>query len=107
VLGWRFGLGLQLGPMRTPTHVLGWEIAGRTADGMLLGVRSPLLDARLIVKAHAGTVLHLTLIRYRRTLTSVVWAAAAPIHERVIPYLLAAAARRHQSHALVHSGPTE
>jgi len=99
-LGWRFGLGLRLGPMRAPTHVLGWEIAGRTPTRVLLGVSSALLDARLIIPARGETVVHLTLIRYRRKLTRVLWAAVVQIHERVIPYLLSTAARRCHSQAV-------
>jgi hypothetical protein len=93
--------------MGAPTHVLGWEIAGRTPTGVTLGVSSPLLDARLIIRARGATVLHLTLIRYRRKLTRVLWAAAAQIHERVIPYLLSTAARRCHGQAVARSSPEE
>jgi hypothetical protein len=94
VLGWRFGLLLRLGPLQAPTHVLGWRIAQRTRTDVLLSVSSPLLDARLVIQVRGGITRHLTLIRFRRKLSRVLWALAAPIHERVIPYLLSGAAER-------------
>jgi hypothetical protein len=106
VLGWRFGLGLRLGPIGRPSHVLGWEIARQSTGDALLRVSSPLLDARLVVKTRTDTVVHLTLVRYRSRVTRAWWAIAAPVHECVIPYLLRSAARRGESQALASSLPT-
>jgi hypothetical protein len=80
--------------MGRSTHVLGWKIAGRTDTDVLLSVSSPLLEARLVIQVRDATARHLTLIRFRRNLARVLWAVAAPIHERVIPYLLSGAAHR-------------
>jgi hypothetical protein len=92
VLGWRFGLRLRLGPTRDAAHVLGWRIVGRASSDVVLAVGSPLLEARLVIQVRDKMACHLTFIRFERRLTRVLWAVAAPIHERVIPYLLSDAA---------------
>ena len=57
---------------------------------------SPLLTARLVVQVEGARVVHTTLVRTDRRLGGVVWAAATPIHQLTIPFLLdhAAAERR-------------
>src|SRR2546423_15536390 len=40
VVGWICGLGLRLGPRSSPDHVLGWAIASRSPDRIVLRVHS-------------------------------------------------------------------
>jgi hypothetical protein len=94
VAGWKVGLGLRLGPRRSPSHVLGWSILSTTPTAVILGVRSFVLTAHLVVRVQDSQVVHATFVRYERSLARVLWTAAAPIHRRVIPYLLNHAAAR-------------
>jgi hypothetical protein len=94
--GWIAGLGLRLAPRSSPSHVLGWTVVSTTPSAIVLGVDSFVLTAQLVVRVHDGLVVHATLVRYDRRVARVVWAVAAPIHRRVIPYLL--------GHAATHVG---
>jgi hypothetical protein len=92
VFGWVAALRLKLGSRRLPTKVLGWTIVSATPDAVLLGVESPLLRAQLVVRVEDVTVVHATFVTFRNRLGRSLWAVAAPIHRRVIPYLLTRAA---------------
>lgn len=96
VAGWRLALRLRLVPRGSPSSVLGWRILSRTPSAVVLATDSPLLAARLVVQVDGALVVHTTLVRVRNRLGGVVWAAAIPIHQVTIPFLLnhAAAARR-------------
>jgi hypothetical protein len=96
VAGWRLALRLRLVPRATPSSVLGWRILSSTPPAIVLATGSPLLTARLVVQVEGARVVHTTLVRTDRRLGGVVWAAATPIHQLTIPFLLdhAAAERR-------------
>lgn len=66
VLGWRFGLGLRLGPQRSPSHVLGWKIVRSTPHAIILEVQSLLLTAHNVVQVQDAGVLLTTFVRYER-----------------------------------------
>jgi hypothetical protein len=76
--------------------VLGWRILSSTRPAIVLATDSPLLTARLVVQVEGALVVHTTLVRAAGRLGHVVWAAATPIHQLAIPFLLnhAAAERR-------------
>ena len=92
VAGWIIGLRLRLGPRPSPSHVLGWRILSNAPTVIVLGVESFMLSARLVVQVRESEVIHATLVRYERRAARIAWAAAAPIHRRVIPFLLRRAA---------------
>jgi hypothetical protein len=92
VTGWIGGLGLRLGPRPSPSHVLGWMIVSTTPTTIVLGVESFVLSARLVVQVRDSQILHATLVRYTRRPARILWTAAAPIHRRLVPYLLGRAA---------------
>jgi hypothetical protein len=92
VAGWIGGLGLRLGPRPSPSHVLGWKVLSTTPTVAVLGVESFMLSAHLVVRVHESHVLHATFVRYDRPPARIVWAVAAPVHRRVIPFLLRHAA---------------
>jgi hypothetical protein len=94
LIGWRYVLGLRLGPRRAPAHVLGWAIVRKATDSIVLEARSPLLTARKIVRIESSRVVMTTFVRYERRAGGVVWAAVAPVHHRTEPWLLAHAASR-------------
>jgi hypothetical protein len=92
VTGWIVGLGLRLGPRSSPSHVLGWKILWSTPTTIVLGVESFALSAHLVVQVEDSRVVHATFVRYERPPARVLWTFAAPIHRRVVPYLLGRAA---------------
>jgi hypothetical protein len=86
--GWKFVLGLGLGPRSSPSHVAGWRIESSGRDSITLEAHSRLLHARNTVFVHDAAVMVVTDVHFDRRLGRVLWAAAAPIHHRTIPYLL-------------------
>jgi hypothetical protein len=88
VAGWRLALRLRLMPRTSPSSVLGWRILSSTTQAVVLATDSPLLTARLVVQVEGALVIHTTLVRIDHRLGRVVWAAATPIHQLVIPFLL-------------------
>jgi hypothetical protein len=92
IIGWRYGLGLRLGPPSSGTHILGWEIVSRTPEAITLAVRSPLLSARKIVRVDDTRVVMATFVRHERALGRILWAVVVPVHHRIEPYLLTHAA---------------
>jgi|SRR4051812_39559440 hypothetical protein len=91
-VAWRVGLGLRLGPSGSPDHILGWTIAARSEHAVRVTARSPLLTAVLVLRLAGGDAVMTTNVRYRRRLAAPVWAAARPIHRRIVPWLLDRAA---------------
>jgi hypothetical protein len=94
VAGWIAGLGLRLGPRSSDEHVLGWKILSAKPEAIVLGVESFMLTAHLVVHVKDTRVVHATFVRFERWPSRIVWAVSAPIHRRVIPYLLGRAAVR-------------
>jgi hypothetical protein len=94
LVGWRVGLGLRLESTTSPSYVLGWKVLSATPRAAVLGVDSFVLTARLVVNVDHSKVIHATFVRYDRPLARLLWAFAAPIHRRVIPYLLNRAAAK-------------
>jgi hypothetical protein len=93
VAGWIGGLGLRLGPRPSPGHVLGWTIVTTAPDLIVLSVRSVLLGtAYLVLEVEAPRVVLSSFVRYEKRPARVLWSSVAPIHQRVVPYLLGHAA---------------
>ena len=86
--GWRFGLGLRLGPRPSTRHVLGWRIAASTPEFVILEVRSPLLTAHNLVEVQPGRVVLTTFVRYEHPAARPLWSAAALVHRLSVPRLL-------------------
>lgn len=94
VAGWILVLRLRLGPRRSPDHVLGWKVLSTTPDVAVIGVQGATLSAHHVMRIDGTTVVHVTFVRYDRPAGRILWAASAPIHVRVIPFLMNHAARR-------------
>lgn len=92
LLGWRWVLGLRLGPRASSDHVLGWRIASREPDAVRLELRSPFMTAQLILRVTSSTAVLTTNVSYTRRLAHPLWAAVSLIHRQMIPYLLGHAA---------------
>jgi Protein of unknown function (DUF2867) len=92
--GWKAILGLRLAPKPTRLQVLGWNVVSANETTTVLAAESTMLICRLVIEARDGRILHATFVRFKRKPGRLLWAAAAPIHTRVIPYLLGSAAIR-------------
>jgi hypothetical protein len=90
--GWRYGLGLRLGPPSDPVYVLGWEIETRSPDAIALTSCSRLISAHKLVRIDGARVVMTTFVRYERAPARVLWSAVMPVHHRTEPYLLGHAA---------------
>jgi hypothetical protein len=86
--GWIGALRLRLGPRPSPDHVLGWKILSVTRAEIVIGVKGATLSAHQVVQVNDGEVIHATIVSYDRPAARVLWAVAAPIHVRTIPYLM-------------------
>lgn len=93
LFGWRHVLRLRLGPTRSPDRVLGWSVAEDQPGAFAITAGSSLVDAMNMTLVDAGSVTWITLIRHRNALGRFLWAAAAPVHQLSIPYLLKRAAK--------------
>jgi hypothetical protein len=90
--GWT-RLGLRLQPFGAPGTVLGWEISRAEPDRILLGASSRIgMPGELFFERRADDVLFATLVHLGNPAARAVWAAARPIHLRVVEGLLTRAA---------------
>ncbi|GAA4833235.1 hypothetical protein GCM10025787_10780 [Saccharopolyspora rosea] len=94
--GWRFGLGFPLAPFPAPGHVLGWPISASTPQAVTGDQRSRLLTVQLVLHTSDHAVVFATFVRYEHPAASVLWAAAGPLHRRIVPALPRDAARGHR-----------
>lgn len=93
-LGWRWGLGLRLGPFPAAGHVLGWPVLDSGPDRIVLAVRSAVLGpCRLVFDVDAGRLLLTTAIRYEHRVSRPVWTVVAPVHRTITRLLVTHAAR--------------
>jgi hypothetical protein len=92
LLGWRWVLGLRLGPRSSSDHVLGWRIAETAPEAVRLELRSALMTAQLILRVASSKAVLTTHVYYTRRLAHPLWAAVSLIHQQMIPYLLGRAA---------------
>jgi hypothetical protein len=88
VAGWVAVLRLRLELRASSDHILGWRIADRGASAIVIGAEGSLLAARQVIQVDDDKLTHTTVVHYNRSAARVLWAVAAPIHVRVIPYLL-------------------
>lgn len=92
LLGWRWVLGLRLGPRSSSDHVLGWRIAETAPEAVRLELRSALMTTQLILRVASSKAVLTTHVYYTRRLAHPLWAAVSLIHQQMIPYLLGRAA---------------
>jgi hypothetical protein len=86
--GWSGALRLRLGPKTSPQHIIGWKIMSVSQTKVVITVDGPVLSACQVVQISNGTVVHVTIVHFDRPAAKPIWAVAAPIHIRTIPYLL-------------------
>lgn len=83
--GWRFGLGLRLGPADS-SHVLGWRIDASRDEIVVVSARSPILYAQNRLSIGDGVIRWQTDVRYEHLIGRLVWMPAALLHQRIVPW---------------------
>jgi Protein of unknown function (DUF2867) len=94
VAGWRFVLGLPLGPRHSPDHLLGWRIVESRPDETVCQLRSKSLDARNVFRKLDGTLVWSTLVTYERRVGRAIWLPASVLHRPLVRSALRRAAKR-------------
>jgi len=84
VAGWRFVLGLRLGPRRSPDHILGWEIVDRRPEETVCHQRSWFLDAYNTFRLDADRLVWSTLVVYERPVARLVWPPVSLLHRPMV-----------------------
>ncbi len=92
--GWRFGLGLRLGPAGS-AHVLGWHIDEKTDSTVVVSARSRILSATNTLTAESNSISWQTDVRYLNCLGRMVWLPAAWVHQRIVPWSVRRTIRSH------------
>jgi hypothetical protein len=86
--------------LRSSTTVLGWDVEQDSADVAVIAVRAWVgLTSRIVTLVDDETVTLCSLVEFSGPLTPIArvkWAATIPLHERILPHLLAAASSRFQ-----------
>jgi hypothetical protein len=96
VFGWTTVLGLRLEPRPSPDRVLGWSFVTTGSDTIILEEPFRYGTAHNVVRVEGSQVLVATFVRYEKRGGRLVWSIAAPLHHRIIPYLLGRAASEWQ-----------
>ena len=91
--GWRFVLGLRLGPRPSVDHILGWTIVERGADETVCQLRSWLLNAYNAFRIDDGRLVWSTFVVYERPAAKFIWLPVSFLHRRLVRIALGRAAR--------------
>ena len=94
VIGWRFVLGLRLGPLNAPDRILGWSILRTSDDETLCSASSRLLEAYNAFRATDSGVVWTTTVFYRRSWARIIWRPVSLMHRPLARLALRGAARR-------------
>jgi hypothetical protein len=88
LVGWT-ALGLRPRFARSADRVLGWPIARRDPDVLILAAASPLgLRAELLFRRAPGGLLFATLLEQRNAASRALWRAITAPHQQIIRSLL-------------------
>lgn len=90
--GWRVVLGLRLGPLQSPDHILGWRIADRRPDETVCQLRSKFLDAYNTFSLTDGRLVWSTFVSYERPIGRVIWPPVSLLHRVLVRFALRRAA---------------
>ncbi len=90
LLAWRHILRFRLGPLSSPDHVLGARVVLSRPDVVQLEVSGPIMRGVIVSRKTGPTcVVVTTYVFYERPeLARIAWTIAAPLHRRVVRYLL-------------------
>jgi hypothetical protein len=100
IAGWT-AITCRLRPRRSATRVLGWQIETASTHTAVIAVHAWVgLTSHLVVSVDADRVTLASFVRYTgpaRSVARALWAGTVPLHERILPHLLTAAARRYEN----------
>ena len=92
--GWRFVLGLRLGPRPSPDHILGWQIASRGHDDTVCQLRSGFLTAYNVFRTTDGRFVWSTFVTYDRPVARLIWLPVSLLHRLIVRVAIRLAASR-------------
>ncbi|MEU5847499.1 hypothetical protein [Saccharopolyspora shandongensis] len=96
-IGWSM-FGAQLGPTKSPEHVLGWQISEKYQDWIRLEVHWKIgLRANLVLRARSSSIVLATFVEHRRRAARILWSALIPVHHLALRYLLSRAVTQARS----------
>ncbi|HEX5265366.1 MAG TPA: DUF2867 domain-containing protein [Acidimicrobiales bacterium] len=84
VLGWRFVLGLRLGPRGSMDHILGWRIVASRPDATACELRSRFLQAYNTFVKDSGRLVWSTLVFYERLSARLIWPPVSLLHRPLV-----------------------
>ncbi len=84
--GWRFGLGLRLGPSDDVSYVVGWHIDSSTDRTVVVSASSRILSATNTLTAEDDMIRWETDVRFVHIVGRLVWPLAALLHQRIVPW---------------------
>lgn len=90
--GWRFVLGLHLGPRPSPDHILGWQVIERDSDRTVCQLRSGFLSAVNLFRIADDRFIWSTFVTYDRPLARIIWPPVSVIHRVLVRSALRRAA---------------
>lgn len=93
IAGWRFVLGLRLGPRPSRDHILGWRIAERHRDATVCQLGSAFLNATNTFRRADGRLVWTTVVAYDRPIARVIWPPVSLLHRPLVRIALQRAAR--------------
>jgi hypothetical protein len=97
VAGWRFVLGLRLGPRHSPDHVLGWRIIRCLRDETVVELESAFLTAHNVFRRDGTSLVWSTFVQYDRPLAALVWRPTSLLHCPLARSALRRARSRHST----------
>jgi hypothetical protein len=90
--GWRFVLGLRLGPRRSQDHILGWNIVERRPDETVCQLSSGFLGAYNTFRLADDQLVWSTFVTYQRPIARIIWPPVALLHRPLVRLALRRAA---------------
>lgn len=91
--GWK-ALTARLGPYPSDDHILGYRIRENEPDRIIFSVEWALgLTCDLMLRTQPSSATLASFVELTRPAAKIVWVAAIPMHERIVPRWLTRAAR--------------
>src|SRR5581483_3067773 len=84
LVGWRFVLGLRLGPRPSPEHILGWRITKRSPEETVCQLSSSFLDATNTFRRVGDRLVWSTCVTYDRPVARVIWPPVSLLHRPLV-----------------------
>lgn len=94
--GWRYALGLRLGPPGSGDHILGWRIVDERPGQTVCEAHSRLLKAYNVFSREDGRLVWSTFVFYGQPVAPGIWRPASLLHRLLVPRAL----RRAQSRSV-------